>query len=341
MKKLDTIVFIGRCEPPHTAHIEIIKRAAALANQVVVIVGSSYQPRTYKNPFTADERVEMIKQSTRNLTVPVKFEYIRDHLYNDQLWVATVQELVNRHTLGANDETIGIIGHTKDDTSGYLSMFPQWDRIEVERIEPLHATDIRDIYFRNDVNLKYLTGVVPTEVLEFLDKFKDSPEFAQIVREREFVAAYKKQFEGLAYPPVFVTADAVVVQSGHVLLIKRKAEPGKGLFALPGGFLNASTDTSVVEAAIRELKEETGIKVPVPVLRGSIKHRGVYDAITRSARGRTITHAVLIALEGEQLPKVKGSDDAEKAFWVPIADLDSANMFEDHYDVIRDMLGKL
>ena len=90
---------------------------------------------------------------------------------------------------------------------------------------------------------------------------------------------------------------------------------------------------------IRELREETGIKVPAPVLRGSIQGNRVFDAIDRSARGRTITHAFKIVLPDGELPKVKGSDDAEKARWVPIAEVDSAECFEDHYDIVTWAVG--
>jgi bifunctional NMN adenylyltransferase/nudix hydrolase len=122
-------------------------------------------------------------------------------------------------------------------------------------------------------------------------------------------------------------------------MIKRKSEPGKGLWALPGGFLDANKDKSMVSCAIRELKEETGIKVPVPVLLGSIKSNKVFDAINRSARGRTITHAYYIQLPDGELPKVKGQDDAEKASWIPIARLDSSEVFEDHYEIIQTFIG--
>jgi ADP-ribose pyrophosphatase YjhB (NUDIX family) len=170
-------------------------------------------------------------------------------------------------------------------------------------------------------------------------EFKNTSEYEQIIREREFVANYKKQYASLPYPPIFSTADSVVIQSGHVLMIKRRAEPGKGLWALPGGYVNATTDKSVEDAAIRELREETMIKVPAPVLRGSIKRSKVFDAIGRSPRGRIITHAFHIELPDGELPKVKGNDDAEKARWVPISDVKSEECFEDHYEILQHFLG--
>jgi bifunctional NMN adenylyltransferase/nudix hydrolase len=169
--------------------------------------------------------------------------------------------------------------------------------------------------------------------------FAHTDEYRQIIREREFVETYKKQYASLPYPPIFSTADSIVIQSGHVLMIKRRAEPGKGLWALPGGYVNANTDKSVEDAALRELKEETGIKVPVPVLRGNIKESKVFDAIDRSPRGRIITHAFKILLPDGDLPKVKGMDDAEKARWVPVAELKSEECFEDHHEMIQWALG--
>ena len=336
VKKYDTLVYIGRFQPIHSAHVETIKRAMAMSKQVIVIVGSAHQARTYKNPFTSHERECMIIDALRDtedtFDSSLRIEHNIDTIYNDQAWMIRVQSMVAKHTLGMSK--IGIIGHDKDETTFYLKMFPQWERVEVELIEPLNATNIRDLYFRRDVNLKFLERVVPASTLYFLDQFKNTAAFEQIVREREFIAQYRKQYESLPYPPIFVTADAVVVQNGHVLMIKRRSEPGKGLWALPGGFVNAVSDRSVEDAAIRELREETGIKVPVPVLRGSIVRSKVFDAVDRSARGRTITHAYFIVLNGEELPRVKGADDAEKARWVPVADIKSDECFEDHYDLI-------
>ena len=340
-KKYDTLVLIGRFQPAHNAHMEIIQRAKTLADKLVVIVGSARQPRTYKNPFTAEERIEMLYDATRGLidaNFSISFEENTDSMYNDQAWLARTQALAAKHI--KEGDRVGIIGHKKDDTSFYLDMFPQWAFENVETIELLNATNIRDLFFKRDANMKFIKHVIPQTTFDTLVKFKDyTTDYEQIIREREFVEAYKKQYSSLPYAPTFVTTDAIVICSGHVLLIKRRAEPGKGLWALPGGFLNAETDKSVRDAAIRELKEETGIKVPVPVLIGSIKDNKVFDAIGRSTRGRTITHAFHIGLPDGELPKVKGSDDAEKARWVPIAEVRSDQCFEDHWEILQHFVG--
>jgi bifunctional NMN adenylyltransferase/nudix hydrolase len=336
-KKYHTLVLIGRFQPFHSAHLEIVKRATALCEQLVIITGSAAQPRTYKNPFTSAERAGMIKSATRGLNMQIYIEPNIDTIYNDQAWAVRIQGIVSKYAvLGTKT---GIIGHKKDDSSFYLDMFPQWGYENVELIEFLSAVDIRDLYFKRDVNMKFIKGVVPETVFDFLDEFRHRAEYEQIIREREFVATYKKQYASLPYPPIFSTADSVVICSGHVLMIKRRAEPGKGLWALPGGYVNANTDKSVEDAAIRELREETMIKVPAPVLRGSIVRSKVFDAVDRSPRGRIITHCFVIQLPDGELPRVKGSDDAEKARWVPIAEVKSEECFEDHFEILSWAIG--
>ena len=167
------------------------------------------------------------------------------------------------------------------------------------------------------------------------------PEYDQLVREATFIRNYKKAWELAPYAPTFVTVDAVVIQSGHVLLVRRRAEPGRGLFAMPGGFVDPGE--RVAQSVVRELREETKIKLPESLLVGKAndQHPIVYDAPNRSLRGRTITHVFLFELPPGPLPKVKGSDDADKAKWVPLNVFAAMEdqMFEDHYHIINDMLG--
>jgi bifunctional NMN adenylyltransferase/nudix hydrolase len=341
-KQYDALVLIGRFQPFHNAHLEIVRRATALTDKLIVVAGSANQPRTYKNPFTVAEREQMIKYATRGMAISVSVNGNPDTIYNDQAWAVRVQKIVNDaiyDAKGPGEFKIGIIGHKKDESSFYLDMFPQWDFVNVEQIEPLSAVNIRDLFFKRDVNMNFIKAVVPSTTYEFLASFSTCPEYEQIIREREFVETYKKQYASLPYPPIFSTADAVVIQSGHVLMIRRRAEPGKGLWALPGGYVNANTDKSVEAAMLRELREETKIKVPEPVLRGNIVRSKVFDAIDRSPRGRIITHAFHIVLPDGELPKVKGSDDAEKAKWVPIAEVRSEDCFEDHYEILQHFVG--
>ena len=131
------------------------------------------------------------------------------------------------------------------------------------------------------------------------------------------------------YPRPAVTADCVVITreaEPKVLLIQRGGEPFKGCWAFPGGFMNM--DETTEECAIRELEEETGLKVT------DVHQIGAYSRVDRDPRGRTITVAYLAVID--QLMEVKGQDDAAKAEWFPLSDLPSLAF--DHSDIIRDTI---
>ena len=340
-KKYDTIAYILRAQPLHKGHTETIKNAALMANNVVIIIGSSFKPRDYKNPFTFEERKNMVNESIQELKIKELtnanffIHPLKDTLYDDTAWVSNVQRIVFKHS--TPKDKIAIIGHQKDESSFYLKMFPTWKFEEQSLVEPLDATQIRQLYFTEKTNTNFFASVISYSTLLFLDNFKNTTEFAQIIRERKFIENYKKQFQNLSYEPIFITTDAVVIQSGYVLLVKRQAEPGNGLYALPGGFMNASNDKSVQSAMLRNLMEKTKIKLPEKVLIGNIKKEHIFDAKNRSSRGRTITHASFISLtDGEwNLPKVTNAE------FVPISQLTPENMFEDHYDIIEYFLGNL
>jgi len=342
-KKYDYLVFIGRFAPCHVGHQQVITAALEQANNVIILVGSSYRPRTIKNPWTYHERASMIRSTlSPGDHSRVDICPIRDYMYNDDAWINQVQFTVNASIFSnecrsgtlrdAKDLKIGLIGHEKDKSSFYLRLFPQWAHVEHDMNEVVHATDIRSILFQQK-NPLYLKGLLPKPIFDSIGDFNKTSEFAELVTEYNFIEQYKEMWKAAPYAPFFVTVDTIVVQSGHVLVVVRDAAPGAGLFALPGGFLEQSEYIEC--AALRELKEETKIDVPVKVLRGSITKSHVFDHPLRSLRGRTITHAFLIELPPGPLPKVKGSDDARSATWIPFNELRSEDFFEDHWDVIN------
>ena len=334
----DALVFIGRFQPFHNGHKAVIDAALEQAKEVVVVVGSSFAARNIRNPFTFEERKAMIKAvfpSDRVLVVPVS-----DYPYDDNKWVNAIQKIVDATIPHAQD--VGLIGHSKDSTSYYLNIFPRWkNHVEVPNVDGINATDIRKHLFGGE-NGELFNSALPEQVKDvirevFLKGDQGTPVYKTLVDEHLMIRRYKEAWKAAPFPPTFMTVDAVVIQSGHILLVKRGDMPGKGLWALPGGFLNQ--DEKMLDGAIRELKEETKIKVPVPVLKGSIKDSKTFDAPNRSSRGRTITQAFLIDLGVGELPKVKGSDDAEKAFWVPFNQVKQEKMFEDHAHIISHFIG--
>jgi bifunctional NMN adenylyltransferase/nudix hydrolase len=164
--------------------------------------------------------------------------------------------------------------------------------------------------------------------------------YEDLKSEYDYITSYKKSWELAPYQPTFVTVDSIVIKSGCILLIKRKFPPAKNKYALAGGFLNPNE--RIIDGAIRELKEETRIALPIEELVSKVKDVRVFDHPMRSMRGRTITHVHLIDLGYGQLPYVKASDDAKGAFWVPISDIYQMenDFMEDHYDIIVNMVSK-
>ncbi len=337
----DLLVFIGRFQPFHRSHAAIISAALNKAPHVLVLVGSANTSRSTRNPFTAREREVMIRESFPEAGQALQIRAIPDYPYLEDLWLRQIQDAVKSAAEPLGAARIGLVGHFKDDTSYYLRMFPQWTLVEMPNHEGRSSTELRELLFEPNGNgtRMVLESAMPQAAAEFVAEFRRLPQFAQLVEEHGFLKSYRQQFASYPYPPTFVTVDAVVIHSGHVLLVERKAMPGRGLYALPGGFINQGE--RLIDGAIRELKEETRLKLPVPVLKGSIRDSRVFDDPQRSQRGRTITHAFHFDFPAGELPPVKGGDDAAKARWVPLADfydLDGV-MFEDHWHIVTAFIG--
>lgn len=351
----DLLVFIGRFQPFHFGHLAVIRRALAEARHVLVLVGSAHRPRSIRDPFTAAERAAVIqssgvlaeKDSARVTTAP-----LADAMYNDPVWIRNVHQAVFdclRQIYPGRAEAelrIGLVGHGKDHSSYYLRLFPTWGAVDVANHEGISGSDLRALYFSQPFDTgpvppaaeAMLAGRVPPAVHASLRQFATGTAYAELKAEQAFVDKYRSQFAGLKYPPQHHTADAVVIQSGHILLVRRGARPGLGQLALPGGFIHP--DETALDAAVRELREETRLKVPEPVLRGSLTAKDQFDDPHRSTRGRTFTTAFRFDLRAEtELPKVKGGDDARDAFWLPLARLRSEEMFEDHFYIVQKMVG--
>lgn len=331
MRKHKLAVFIGSFQPYNKGHHETISTALELADNVLVLLGSSNGPRTHRNPFSFYERVHMILSSfdqprrSRIITKP-----LIDHLYNEEKWIEGVQNAVEEVKKGLEtksitltDEEITLVG----DMCNYS--FPQWSFEKCENVENISSDDIREAFFgKGIVYGKDVT--VPT--IKFLMKYMDTDEYQLLKEEYEYVRSFRNNWSHAPQPPTFVTVEGVVVQSGHVLLVDRKLFPGKGLLALPEGHVGQTE--RIEDCMIRILKEETGIKVPDYVLRGNIRQRRVYDDPFRSSRGRTLAHAHLIHLPHEfSLPE----NDEEKSKWIPLSSVKRNIMFEDHYDIVENL----
>ena len=355
-KNFDLAVFIGRFSPYHSGHHHVVTEALKHADNLVILVGSARSPRSYRVPFTFQERRDMIEGSLpAELKNRVRVLPLEDATYNDSKWIHNVQTLAAQGaTLFGLDPAkakITLVGHSRDNTSYYLKLFPQWSNVEVSSFRDISGTNIRNSYFSNMGHMwvrdadGHQAGDLPQDavvtphVQKFLSSFLDTPSCKLIRDEYEFVLKYKSSWAAAPYPVNLVCVDAVVIKSGHVLMVERGAMPGKGQLALPGGYLDVNE--RVVDGMIRELREETRLKVPAPVLKGSIVKKEVFDDPNRSSRGRVLTVAYLIDLGTGPLDTVKGGDDAASAKWVALKDLRTEDSFEDHWAIVQNLVGAI
>lgn len=340
-KKYSTLFYIGRFQPFHRGHLEVVMKAKELADRVVILIGSSYRSRSPRNPFTFMERAIMIETSLTDANISLNdfgIFPIRDHMYNDLNWITEVRNSID--IFGQGDR-VGIIGFSKDSTSEYLKWFPG---IETEIIphqySTLNSSDIRKDYFQPFFRIPTKMHC-PQAVITWLENFTVAPEFKWLVdyykQDTHDIALYGK---GPA-----MCADALVQQSGHILLVTRKKHPGKGQLALPGGHLDPGE--TLRDCSVRELREETMMmdergKIPPGRLLSFIDKRKTktYDHPERGTGPRKITQLFNYQLpDSKELYYVMGSDDAEKADWYSLSGLRASDLFHDHAFVIMDQLG--
>ena len=122
---------------------------------------------------------------------------------------------------------------------------------------------------------------------------------------------------------ITLTVDAVIPYKGGIVLIKRKNEPFKGYYALPGGIVEYGE--KVEDAVIREVREETGLECRIKKL------VGVYSDPNRDPRGHFVSICFLMEVIGGEL---KASSDAEDVKVFKLGDL--PKLAFDHEKMIKD-----
>jgi len=131
-----------------------------------------------------------------------------------------------------------------------------------------------------------------------------------------------------------IAADAMVFSGTgadmQLLLIKRGNEPFRGMWAIPGGFVE--DDEDLEPAAIRELEEETGLKIPHMTQLRTVGTPG------RDSRGRTVSVVYYAFADAKDHP-VKGADDAAEAQWIYVKDI--TELAFDHMEVLQYALRKI
>jgi bifunctional NMN adenylyltransferase/nudix hydrolase len=315
--KSRTGIFIGRFQPVHHGHVHALGVAASQVEKLYILVGSANQCRSIKNPWTFSERANMIRAKMHANRIQ-NFEIIplNDYRYSDTQWMSDVRATIEHYSMGSPI----LFGHMKDGNN-YLRWFPELKFKDIESQYAINATAVRQEMFENADS--------------------DMPETVR--GDYAFYQKEKQTFANYPFPETlnFNCSDAILECQGHILLIQRKFSPGRGAWALPGGFRNQRE--TFLDCAIRELIEETNVRVPEKVLRGSIVKTELFDDPSRSFGIPRNTMAVYMRISPNpdgSLPRANGADDAALCKWVPLTDaLNNIEMYDDHKDIVSKVTG--
>ena len=348
-------IFIGRFQPVHAGHVHVAKRALERHSKLIIALGSANRTGRPKNPYSNFQRMTMwnmaLQQEGVNVDRDVRFIQLDDMPYSDNEWVSQVRHRVNEAIVNwpvlKENASIALTGHMKDESSYYLRFFPEWeDDLIPQGYDKYASTHFREFFYKifTETPDRQLTpdmfyGSEGTRGLPVSNPIFE-PEFMDCLRRCAAEWDWNRNYDPKNYDVNVITVDAVIIQNGHVLTVTRKHNPGKGLKALPGGHLNPGE--KLVDAMLRETAEETKIDLSKRALRANILRNEVFDDPSRSDRARVITQAYLIKLPDEdKLIKVKGADDAARAFWTPLSEVRAEEWFEDHAFIVEKMVAGL
>jgi bifunctional NMN adenylyltransferase/nudix hydrolase len=290
------LLLAARFQPLTRAQEAWLAQALASASRVAIGLIGADEARSARYPLTAEERMEMISRALPvSENARISFVPLRAYAEPGEHQASLT------HAFGSGLEWSFQEGPSGDETEIWQAFYEG-------------KPDFRE--------------QVSPAVWRFLDGWRDTPPFADMQEEHRAIQVGRKRWG----TGPFVTLDALVVAQGHVLLVRRGRCPGKGLFALPGGFLEP--DEFLLEGALRELREETGLHLRNQA--HALKGVRVFDHPGRSQRGRTITHVHHFELRSPTLPEVQGADDAAEAQWIPLPDISKMErvFFEDHHHIL-------
>ena len=306
-------VVIGRFQPFHNSHKDLVDYALANSDYVIVVVGSSFRSRLPRNPFTFEERRDVIRKIYPNIHIKPCEDYI-----TDKAWAQQIADTIREYT--GNPKDVCIYGDPTDNAYNRNSLnglsYNYQDYVSELGVR---ASQVRDLVYNSYHHQAVAwSHLVPPETTEFLNGVDiDIIDSLDSTRKRN-----------LFTQGIYVTIDNIVTWRNHIVLVQRK---DNDMYALPGGYLEK--DERIVTGALRELEEETGLTKDILAPGGEF----VVDNVHRSGFGRLISHVYKWRCNNYiDAPKIKGGDDAKEAVWMDtnIIPRLKDQFHDDHYQII-------
>nr|MBF0686063.1 NUDIX domain-containing protein [Pseudomonas sp.] len=333
----DTAIYIGRFQPFLNTHLAQVRHALTLAPRCLVVIAGARQARSPRNPLSRQQRADLIDAALS------PDEKARVHI------VATRDDNdAERWSLSVRAKLFAAFPDTASSGTTIVVCEPgcrfhalTWAMEDSTSPAAPTQTPLREQLYEAGTGAHALlqaSSLLAPGTEGLIDEWLSSDEFSRTAEEWQALKSMRAEWDGSPYTPIFVTVDAVVRCAGHVLLIRRGHQPGKGLYALPGGFLEA--EEPVLASAIRELAEETGLNVTRAALHKALRQVKVFDDPWRSQLGRVLTHAHFFDLPLQTVPTILAGDDAAEAFWTAEGDLAGLEEYfhDDHFLILDHFL---
>lgn len=179
----DYLVYVGRFQPPHLAHVALMEKAFEFASHLIIVIGSINAPaKDLKNPFSFEERCELLKAALGPQASKVTLIGVED-LGNEEAWARLVVDRVEAQV--PHNSRIGLLVCAKDaqvmqdlDALGRLSHWTPCQVYHNQVLYGLHATALRQQYFTAGV--KPLQNQVPAGVYAWLERFEQTPAYQEL-----------------------------------------------------------------------------------------------------------------------------------------------------------------
>ena len=148
-------LFIGRFQPLHLGHLKDIKDALKEVDELIIGIGSSNEKLTRKNPFSAEERIEMINLALQKHGIKKYKIFEIPDFHDDKKWVDYVEENIPKFD----------IVYTGNEWTERCFKSRGYSIKKVKILEDISSTIIRSMMANN----KDWQSLVPGEIADFLN----------------------------------------------------------------------------------------------------------------------------------------------------------------------------
>lgn len=307
-----TALWVGRFQPTHLGHLDGAKQIQEQGIEKLIIgIGSAQEKNTLKNPFTFQERKEMLKLGL-NKTLNIDYEIVPiPDMPTDKQWLSYIQNLFPGKSEGKwEDKKVGkrYLFETVFSGNPWVQNCFEKD-VEVKSLNE-NRVSISASNLRSKLgNFEEILEETTQEISNYLDSISAGERIQKLIPKPR---------------NPYLATDGIVEYRGGIVLIERLNEPFG--YALPGGFVDYGE--SGEHAVVREMREELGLDFKIK------KQLGFYSDPTRDPRN----HVASVVYIGEGQGNLGAYDDAKSSIIVSPEDALKLDLVFDHRKIVEDYL---